>query len=296
MKLQELKQNFVHSISGLYPSEEVQSFFNLLAEKHLNLSRIEVALQWDKIISEVNILKFENALQRLKNFEPIQYIIGETEFFGMPFKVDKNVLIPRPETEELVLWLLESVPPLKRARGMFSILDIGTGSGCIPIVLASELPKAKITAVDISEGALEIAKQNAKLNEVNINFIEIDILNSNAWNLVVKNLVSKTIEIDCIVSNPPYIRELERELMQANVIKHEPATALFVKDNDALIFYRKIADFAQIYLKQDGNLFFEINEYLGNDVSKMLEEKDFKNIEIRKDIFGKDRMVKCNKL
>ena len=296
MKLQELKQNFVHSISGLYPSEEVQSFFNLLAEKHLNLSRIEVALQWDKIISEVNILKFENALQRLKNFEPIQYIIGETEFFGMPFKVDKNVLIPRPETEELVLWLLESVPPLKRARGMFSILDIGTGSGCIPIALASELPKAKITAVDISEGALEIAKQNAKLNEVNINFIEIDILNSNAWNLVVKNLVSKTIEIDCIVSNPPYIRELERELMQANVIKHEPATALFVKDNDALIFYRKIADFAQIYLKQDGNLFFEINEYLGNDVSKMLEEKGFKNIEIRKDIFGKDRMVKCNKL
>jgi len=296
LKLQELKQNFVHSISGLYPSEEVQSFFNLLAEKHLNLSRIEVALQWDKIISEVNILKFENALQRLKNFEPIQYIIGETEFFGMPFKVDKNVLIPRPETEELVLWLLESVPPLKRARGMFSILDIGTGSGCIPIALASELPKAKITAVDISEGALEIAKQNAKLNEVNINFIEIDILNSNAWNLVVKNLVSKTIEIDCIVSNPPYIRELERELMQANVIKHEPATALFVKDNDALIFYRKIADFAQIYLKQDGNLFFEINEYLGNDVSKMLEEKGFKNIEIRKDIFGKDRMVKCNKL
>ena len=290
MKIKELKIYFIDSVSELYPSEEVQSFFNLLSEKHLGMSRIEIALNSDKSISEATISKFNSVIQRLKNSEPIQYILGETEFFGLPFKVDENVLIPRPETEELVSWVLESVPPLKGARGM-SILDIGTGSGCIAISLASKLPNAKVSALDISKGALEVAKQNAKLNKVEVNFMKVDILNSNTWNLVFKDL-----EFNCIVSNPPYVRELEKELMESNVVKYEPETALFVKDEDPLLFYRKIAQFGKLYLKPNGLLFFEINEYLGELMLELLKEEGYSEIEIKKDIFGKDRMIKCKRL
>ncbi len=296
MNLKELKKYFVSSIYELYPSEEVQSFFNLLSEKHLGLSRIEIALNSDKSISEANTLKFEKAIQQLKDFEPIQYIIGETEFFGLPFKVDENVLIPRPETEELISWVLEEIKEKREERreereDEFEILDIGTGSGCIAISLASELPNAKVSALDISKGALGIAKQNAKLNKVIINFIEADILDSNAWKLVpIAN------GIDIIVSNPPYVRELEKELMEPNVVKHEPATALFVKDDDALLFYRKIAQFGKQYLKPTGLLFFEINEYLGESMLELLKEEGYSEIEIKKDIFNKDRMIKCKRL
>jgi len=295
LKIKGLKKYFVDSISELYPSEEVQSFFNLLSEKHLGMSRIEIVLDSDRIISEANILKFKNAVQRIKNSEPIQYILGETEFFGLPFKVDENVLIPRPETEELVSWMIEEIKEkreeIKEEREEeFKILDIGTGSGCIAISLASKLPNAKISALDISKGALEVAKQNAELNKVNIDFIEADILNSNTWNLVFEDL-----GFNCIVSNPPYVRELEKELMESNVVKHEPATALFVKDEDPLLFYRKIAQFGKKYLKPTGTLFFEINEHLGASMLKMLQEERYSEIEIKKDIFGKDRMIKCKR-
>lgn len=291
MKIKKLKKYFVDAVSELHPSEEVQSFFNLLSEKYLGMSRIEIALNSDKSISEENISKFEKAIQRLKNFEPIQYIIGETEFFGLPFKVDENVLIPRPETEELVDWILEEREERREKRGEeFRVLDIGTGSGCIPISLVSKFPEANITALDISKGALEVAKQNAKLNKVNINFIEADILNLNTWDLKFENL-----EFDIIVSNPPYVRELEKELMEPNVVKHEPATALFVKDNDPLLFYRKIAQFGKQYLKPNGLLFFEINEYLGESMLELLKEEGYSEIEIKKDIFGKNRMIKCIK-
>ncbi|MCF6308001.1 MAG: peptide chain release factor N(5)-glutamine methyltransferase [Flavobacteriaceae bacterium] len=317
MKIKDLKEKFVASIYELYPSEEVQSFFNLLSEKHLGMSRIEIALNSEKSISEENISKFEAATQRLKSFEPVQYIIGETEFYGLPFKVNKNVLIPRPETEELVSWVVESLEKRREwrekrvekkesenyeskrlsaslhpdnYRDCEKILDIGTGSGCIPIVLASKLPEAEIIAVDISMEALEVAKQNASLNKVNIDFKKVDILNSDNWNLKFKNL-----EFNCIVSNPPYVRELEKELMEPNVVKYEPATALFVKDNDPLLFYRKIAQFGKEYLKPNGLLFFEINEYLGEKMLKLLKEEDYSEIEIKKDIFGKDRMLKCIK-
>ena len=302
MNIKELKIYFVDAVSELYPSEEVQSFFNLLSEKYLEMSRIEIALKSDKSISKATILKFKEAIQRLKNFEPIQYIIGETEFFGLLFKVDENVLIPRPETEELVTWILEEVKE-KRGEGKekrkerreergdeFEILDIGTGSGCIAISLASKLSEMNIIALDISKGALEVAKQNAKLNKVKAKFIEADILNSNTWNLKFENL-----EFNCIVSNPPYVRELEKELMEPNVVKHEPATALFVKDNDPLLFYRKIAQFGKKYLTPNGLLFFEINEYLGESMLELLKEEGYSEIEIKKDIFGKDRMIKCKR-
>ena len=298
MKIRELKTYFVNSISEIYPSEEVQSFFNLLSEKHLGLSRIEIALHSNQFISEAIVLKFKKAIQRLKNFEPIQYIIGETEFFGLPFKVDENVLIPRPETEELVAWVNSE---FRTQNSEFRILDIGTGSGCIAISLASELPNAKVSALDISKGALGIAKQNAKLNKVNIDFIEADILDSEKWNLLPcqarhDKFVPIAIGINCIVSNPPYVRELEKELMESNVVKHEPATALFVKDEDPLLFYRKIAQFGKQYLKSRGLLFFEINEYLGESMLELLKEEGYSEIEIKKDIFNKYRMIKCKRL
>jgi len=288
LRIQDLKNDFLKSLKSKYPIEENQSFFNLLVEKYLGLSRIEVALQSDKEISEEDVLILEKAIHRLKEFEPIQYIIGNTEFFGLPFKVDKSVLIPRPETEELVDWITNESQS-KEA----TILDIGTGSGCIAISLAHSLPDAKVLAIDISKEALKIAKQNALSNKVIINFIEVDVLhfeNSKEFQ------IHKEAKFDIIVSNPPYVRASEKKLMQANVLKHEPEIALFVEDEDSLLFYRKIAQLSKDYLKPEGLLFFEINEYLGKDMKEMLEVEGFSNIEIKRDIFDKDRMIKCKKL
>ncbi len=300
LNLKELKENFIQSISELYPSEEIQSFFNLFTEKHLGMSRIEIALHSGKEVSVESLKIVEDAIQRLQQFEPIQYILGETEFFGLPFMVDSNVLIPRPETEELVNWIiLENKEKRGERRDSFFanekskvILDIGTGSGCIAISLAHSLPNDRILAIDISEEALYIAKKNAIANNVSVNFQLMDILKFNQapWSLVVKDL-----KFDTIVSNPPYIRAQEKSQIEPNVIKHEPAIALFVEDNDPLLFYRKIAQFSQKYLKPEGTLFFEINEYLSEDLAFMLSQEGFIDIEIRKDMFGKDRMVKCKK-
>lgn len=283
MKISDLKSNFIKALSGLYPSEEIESFFNILSEKYLNLSRIDIALDRDQLVSEANVGKIEKVLARLKTFEPIQYILGETEFFGLPFKVTSKTLIPRPETEELVQWILDEVLYFKNKPELLEILDIGTGSGCIAISLAKHLPDANVSALDISEEALRIAKENAEANEVSISFFESDILACE----------SLPEGYDFIVSNPPYVRELEKHFMEANVLAHEPEIALFVEDADPLLFYRKIADLAKVSLKPNGALFFEINEYLGEDMVSLLEDMGFKQIEIRKDIYGKDRMLKC---
>lgn len=285
MKIIELKKQFIDSLKSLYPSEEIQSFFNLLAEKHFELSRIAIALQPEKEVSEVEKIKFKKAICRLENFEPIQYILGDTAFFGLPFVVDKNVLIPRPETEELVAWIADDTK-----NENITILDIGTGSGCIAISLAHQLSGTTVSAIDISDNALAIAKQNAALNNMNVNFIKVDVLEFEKSLELKKHLDSK---FDIIVSNPPYVRMLEKELMQPNVVKHEPDIALFVEDKDPLLFYRKIAQLSKLYLKQNGALYFEINEYLSEEMKVMLDSEGFKNIEIKKDIFEKDRMIKC---
>ncbi len=275
-------------LSGDYPPEEIQSFFSLLSEAYLGLSRIETAMQPEKEISEEKFEKFTDAIIRLKQSEPIQYIIGETEFYGLPFKVDKSVLIPRPETEELVSWITNETQSKET-----SILDIGTGSGCIAITLANELPETKVSAIDVSTDALRIANQNALANKVNVNFIEVDVLQFDSS----KDLqIHKESKFDIIVSNPPYVRASEKELMQANVLRYEPEIALFVEDEDPLLFYRRIVELSKEYLKREGLLFFEINEYLGKDMKDMLEKEGFTNIEIKKDIFEKDRMIKCKKL
>ncbi len=229
--------------------------------------------------SAIALEKFENAIYRLKKNEPIQYIIGETEFYGLPFKVNKHTLIPRPETEELVDWVISEIPPL----GFRGILDIGTGSGCIAVSLAKNLPNAKVSALDISMEALKVARENAQINTVTIDFFPCDILKA-------EQLPEK---YDIIVSNPPYVRESERDKMQPNVLNHEPASALFVEDKEPLVFYQAIARLSKTVLNPGGVLYFEINEYLGKDLQEVLTTEGFGKIIVKKDIFGKDRMLKC---
>ncbi len=290
MQLKALKQYFLNSLLGYYPQEEIASFFYIASEFFLGYKRIDVSLNEEKLIEGNNYNEFQEVIERLKTYEPIQYILGETEFYGLPFKVDKGVLIPRPETEELVDWIITCHSELveESKEKQINILDIGTGSGCIAISLAKHMPNAKVFALDVSEEALDVARSNAKENDADITFIKADILN------LKEELKNK--QFDVIVSNPPYVRMLEKEMMQDNVLKYEPHLALFVENNDALLFYREITMLSKKVLKDQGLLFFEINEFLGDATCSLLEEHGFQNIELRKDISQKDRMIKATKI
>ena len=284
MILKEFKLFFNEALSAIYPKTEIDSFFFILMEEKLKLQRIDTVLKSDFLITEKNLIDLKNIVKRLQKEEPIQYIIGNTEFYGLPFLVDKNTLIPRTETEELVAWVLDEIKVFTNNKiTELSILDIGTGTGCIPISLAKNLTSLNISAIDISPEALLIAKQNAILNKVTIEFIELDILNAE----------SLPQEYDVIISNPPYVRELEKVEIKNNVLENEPHLALFVADENPLIFYNKIADLAKQQLSENGMLFFEINQYLGKETINMLVKKGFKNIQLKKDLFGNDRMIKC---
>jgi len=289
MRLKHIQGQFQKELNSLYSKEEIDNFFFILIEAYHDISRLKLAL--DTTI-EVEDSKLLNALELLKAQQPIQYIIGETEFYGLPFKVNEHVLIPRPETEELIDWILKE--PIPKTQNPKTILDIGTGSGCIAISLAKKLPSAKVYGLDVSKEALKVAKQNAELNSAEVEFIEGDILNSknNQWGTErSRSAASVNNKFDIMVSNPPYVRNQEKTLMQANVLNYEPHIALFVKDNDPLIFYKNICEFAKANLKEGGQLFFEINEYLGDEMIKLLKEYNFKNIELKQDIFEKDRMI-----
>ncbi len=281
MKVIELRKDFVQGLSGLYDSEEVLSFFYILTEEILGLRRVDVAIALDKMIVQDDVQKFLDAKECLKNYEPIQYIIRKTEFYGLSLEVNKNVLIPRPETEELVDWILKDCKNRKKSDKL-KILDIGTGSGCIAISLAKNLPDAIVYAMDVSEEAIQIAKDNAVMNKVDVGFIRSNVL----------ELMRFNDDFDIIVSNPPYVREKEKEEMKANVLDNEPYLALFVSDHDPLIFYKKIAELAKQNLKNEGALYFEINQYLGNETKKMIIEKGFESVELRKDLYTNDRMIK----
>ena len=284
MILKEFKLFFNEALSTIYPKTEIDSFFFILMEEKLKLQRIDTVLKPDFLITKKNLIDLKTIVKRLQKEEPIQYIIGNTEFYSLPFLVNKNTLIPRTETEELVAWVLNETKVLANNKTIeLSILDIGTGTGCIPISLAKNLTSLNISAIDISPEALLIAKQNAILNKVTIEFIELDILNAE----------SLPQEYDIIISNPPYVRELEKEEIKNNVLENEPHLALFVADENPLIFYNKIADLAKQQLSKNGMLFFEINQYLGKETVNMLVKKGFKNIQLKKDLFGKDRMIKC---
>jgi release factor glutamine methyltransferase len=279
MYLKEIKNIFHLELDPIYSPEEVNSFFYMLIEYFLGLERFILALEPNLIITKEEETPLFEALSRLKLEIPIQHIIGKTHFMDLEFLVDKNVLIPRPETEDLVRWILDDI---KNNQEAITILDIGTGSGCIPIALKKQLPNAKVATLDISDKALKIATQNAKNNTVQIEFIHANILE-------IDKLHQK---FDIIVSNPPYVRELEKKEMHQNVLQHEPELALFVSDEEPLLFYRKIASFAVNNLNDGGALYFEINQYLGKETKQLLDSTNFSDIELRQDLFGNDRMLK----
>lgn len=279
MLLLEYKKQFSTALKKEYPVEEISSFFNILTAHYLNVTRLDLALDPKKEISSEELIIFDKILLQLQQHEPIQYIIGETEFFGLKFQVDKNVLIPRPETEELVSWILTDLSENKTSA--LKILDIGTGSGCIAISLAKNLPNSKLTALDISEEALKIASNNAELNGVKVVFENQDIL----------NLDKPLDSFDIIVSNPPYVRDLEKKEMHRNVLENEPEAALYVRDNDPLVFYEAITKLAQFNLSKGGYLYFEINQYLAKETEELMQESGFKT-SLKKDIFGNFRMIR----
>ncbi|MDY8138278.1 peptide chain release factor N(5)-glutamine methyltransferase [Aquimarina sp. 2201CG5-10] len=280
MQIKDLRTSFVASLSEKYGSEEALSFFYMLTTEFFSLKRVDIALQLTREVSDEELLNFKSAQSRLETQEPIQYILGHEEFYGARFIVNQHVLIPRPETEELVNWIIKDYAKTKTT---LKILDIGTGSGCIAISLAKKIPNSKVYAIDVSEEALKVAKQNASLNKVDIQFIKADILEEN----------DLKEEFEIIVSNPPYVRELEKQEIKPNVLDHEPHQALFVEDGDPLVFYEKIASLAKKNLKNNGVLYFEINQYLGEATKNMIRDMGFASVVLRKDIYQNDRMIKA---
>jgi len=268
-------------LAGNYPKSEISGFVRLIFESVCGWSFTEQILKRNEKLSRLEIQKIEAIIKRLKTSEPIQYILGETEFYGLNLKVTPSVLIPRNETIELVRWILDE-PNNEKCN----VIDVGTGSGCIALALKRQLKKANVLGVDISEEALNVAKENAVFNKLNVNFLRTDILNWEKFNWDT---------FDLIVSNPPYVREIEKQEMHQNVLKYEPPNALFVSDKNPLVFYIRIADFAQKHLINSGKLFFEINEFFGDEICTMLKHKGFVDIEMKKDINGKNRMVYCRK-
>lgn len=285
MVLKEIQKIFHKELDAIYGKDEVDSFFYLLIDTYLGLKRHLLVLQPEFTLTNEEESPLFEALSKLKMEEPIQYILGKTEFFGFPFKVNEHTLIPRPETEELVAWILDAVS-LKSQP--LNILDIGTGSGCIAISLAKNLPNAKVYALDISDDALIVARENSIINDVNVEFLKTNILDRNAWNSIFEGL-----KFDIIVSNPPYVRHLEKAEIKNNVLKYEPRLALFVANDEPLIFYKSIAEFSTQRLQKDGQLYFEINQYLGEEVVAMLQDFPLNNIELKTDLSGNDRMLKA---
>ncbi|WP_299782570.1 peptide chain release factor N(5)-glutamine methyltransferase [uncultured Formosa sp.] len=285
MKLKAIQQTFHEALDAEYDKREVDHFFFMICEYYFNFKRITLALEPDYSISETEAISVLDALESLKQHKPIQYVLKTTEFFGLEFQVNNSVLIPRPETEELVAWIIES--DLDKIKKPLRILDIGTGSGCIAISLANKFTNAEVFAVDVSEDAIIVAKQNAEGNKVNVSFIQADILSVDTY----KN-ANFNLPFDIIVSNPPYVRELEKLQMKSNVLNHEPHLALFVEDHDPLKFYKAITKLAKKHLVNDGLLFFEINEFLGNEMVDLLQEHTFTHVELRQDMFKRNRMIK----
>ncbi|WP_186452558.1 peptide chain release factor N(5)-glutamine methyltransferase [Chitinophaga polysaccharea] len=268
------------AISELYDEREAASIAHIIMEHLTGMSKLDRIVHKTKILSPDQKQRLKTAIEALQRQEPVQYITGTGWFYGMELLVNKNVLIPRPETEELVEWIVQDAAHRHRLH----LLDVGTGSGCIPLALKKSLPDAQVSAVDVSEGALEVARSNASRLHLDVNFLLMDALNPAQ--------VSTLPSFDLIVSNPPYITQSEQQSMQERVWGYEPSIALFVPDSDALLFYRHISMMAQQKLLPGGALYFEINEALGKEVVALMEELGFKEVTLKQDMFGKDRMVK----
>lgn len=286
MTILETENLYLAKLSALYGEDEAKNMAWLAANHICRLSRSEYLAKKREPLSGMEETSLLQVLGELETGKPLQYVLGETEFYGLPFKVNPSVLIPRPETEELVDWVLKEVAGGKFQVPGLRILDMGTGSGCIPIALKKNLPEADVTALDISVAALETAIRNAVLNQAEVHFYNDDILNP-------KQRAVVDTKFDIIISNPPYVTLAEKTAMHRNVLEHEPHTALFVPDSDPLLFYDAIARFAVQHLNAEGFLFLEINENLGEETAALLRTKGFKNVELRRDLRDRHRMIKA---
>lgn len=282
MTLIQFRQEFYSQLEAIYPETEIAGIYGLLLEEYMGITRVEAALRAQEVLtgSELNLL--QRALERLLKQEPIQYILGKTSFYGLSIKVNSATLIPRPETEELVSWILND---FEKTKNKIKAVDIGTGSGCIALALKKNLTQSEITAIDVSSEALEVVKQNAKELELPLDVLQLDIL---------KNSLPIG-DLDFMVSNPPYVCETEKLQMRSNVLEFEPSLALFVDDSDPLIFYRRILQVANKAVKERGSVYFEINERFSEETIKMAKEIGWHTIQVKKDIFGRDRMMRCRR-
>lgn len=279
MTIAEQQKIYRDALSAIYDEREARTITQLVLEEVLELNPLKISMDRYRLLTTDQQDRLAQILKRLLTYEPVNYILGEADFFGLKFKVDGNVLIPRPETEELVELVLQE----NKDRQALRIIDLGTGSGCIPISLAYNLPTTIVEGIDVSEGALGVAQRNNELNKTQVQFSRFDILK--------EELPTSTYDI--IVSNPPYITPAEGPEMLPNVMKFEPHLALFSYDEDGLIFYRRIAQLALKALKPSGRLYFEINAANGEAVVTLLKQAGFEQIELKKDLSGRDRIVRA---
>jgi release factor glutamine methyltransferase len=280
----QISRQFQEELKGIYPTGEISSLSRLIIEQVTGLSRSRIHAEPGTELPEDTVLQINEILQGLKQYKPVQYMLGQTEFYGITFKVSPDALIPRPETEELVEWVVTD----NKGRTGLRIIDIGTGTGNIAIALTKNLPGAEVWATDVSPATLRLAKENARDNGCLVNFLFSDILHANSASL--------TGNFDIMVSNPPYIPFSERYSLPSNVEVYEPPLALFVDDDDPILFYRRIASFARMKLKQGGTIYVEVHEKYGFDVLEMFKKEGFPDSELKNDINGKPRMVKANGL
>lgn len=282
MTIQDANTRLLFQLYHMYGDSEAANIADLVMEKITGWKRIDRVINKEVKLSQEMEILLEKYISELSDLKPVQYVLNESWFYGMKFFVNENVLIPRPETEELVEWVILHVQGLQKRSPR--ILDIGTGSGCIPVTLKKKLNDAIVYACDVSENALEVARENAKLHETEIRFIQADIFDREQLKLLPS--------FDIIVSNPPYIPYEEKTTLEENVLRHEPHLALFVPDNDPLIFYRAIAEFGKEKLLPGGNIFVEIHEELSHRTAELFLSKGFTDAEIKKDMQRTDRMIK----
>jgi release factor glutamine methyltransferase len=277
----------LQNMYAIYDNREAVNIADWVFENVTGKKKVDRIIYKNLQLDSEQEIKLANCTNELIQHRPVQYVLNEAWFAGLKLYVDESVLIPRPETEELVDWIVEENSKFKIQNSKFSIIEIGTGSGCIAIALKKKIAGAEVSALDVSEDALAVAKKNTSTQNVDIKFHQLDFLDESQWNNVGV--------FDVIVSNPPYIKQSEGADMQKNVLMHEPHLALFVPDEDALIFYRKIAVFAQVHLNENGSVYVEINEALGAEIEKLFKDFEFASVELKKDLQGKDRMVKASK-
>jgi len=276
-------QQLLARLYKIYDNREAANIADMVIEHVTGQRKIDRIVYKDLPVDEIQQSKLEKIVKELLGHRPVQYTIGEAWFMNMKLSVNESVLIPRPETEELVAWILEDIKT--SCKKEVSLIDIGTGSGCIPIAVRKKIPETAVSAIDISDEALQVARLNSIAQKVLVDFLHVNFLDEKQWN--------QLGSYDVIVSNPPYIKQSEEAAMKENVLKYEPAIALFVPNDDALLFYKTIAKFSQTHLKQAGSVYVEINEALGDEVVNLFEEKGFNEVILKKDMQGKDRMVKA---